>query len=112
MKRLAVIAGWLLVASPPALSQPSDAPMALYGVTAGPAGVTFRAPMSVCAVRADYTVAVLKRDPQPMLLLSPRRAGQCPASGPGHIDLTYSFEDLGLSPGQPFVLGNPIVGGP
>jgi hypothetical protein len=100
-----------LLASP-AFAQPqseSQQPMALYGVIVGAASVTFRAPMSACAARSDYTVAVLKRDPQDMLLLSPRRHGQCPPSGAGHIDLTYGFEDLGLKPGQPFVLGNALT---
>jgi hypothetical protein len=112
MRSVAVIASVLLAAPALASGQTPDGPMTLYGVTTDPAGVTFRAPMSRCAMRADYTVAVLKRDAAPMLLISPRRSGQCPQSGAGHVDLTYSFEDLGLKPGQPFVLGNPLVGEP
>jgi hypothetical protein len=111
LKAAITLMGLLLLAAP-AGAQPADQPMALYGVRVDKTGVTFRAPMSGCAVRSDYTVAVLKRQPQDMLLLSPRRAGQCPPSGPGHIDLTYGFDDLGLQPGQPFVLGNPLASEP
>jgi hypothetical protein len=115
MKSVIAWAALALLAGP-ALAQPQAAPpepMPLYGVTVGAAGVTFRAPRSnACPARSDYTVAVLKRQPQDMLLLSSRRAGQCPQTGAGHIDLAYGFEDLGLKPGQPFVLANPLVGEP
>jgi|GEM_PF-5107573 hypothetical protein len=112
MKAVLLAAGLLLAA--PALAQAPQAsqgqsPMMLYGVTAGPAGVTFRAPMSACRQRGDFTIAVLEREPQALVLLAPRRQGACMPAGVGHLDLTYALTDLGLKPGDSFVLGNPLT---
>ncbi|HUO21140.1 MAG TPA: hypothetical protein VMU59_01330 [Caulobacteraceae bacterium] len=90
----------------------AQAPMPINGVRVDADGVTFRLPVSACATKADYTVAMLKTPGQIMLLIAPRRQGACSPTGPGHMDLTYSYADLDLRAGAPFVLGNPLVGAP
>ena len=114
MKAALPFVALLLLTAPPALAQapPAGEPMALYGVSVGPQGVTFRAPMSACHDRIDFTLAVLKRAPEAVVLLSPRRAGMCAPAGAGHVEVTYGFEDLGLKPDEPFTLGNPLIAEP
>ncbi len=86
--------------------------MPVYGVTVSVAGVTVRVPASACTRKSDFTAAVLRREPQSMVLFAPRHAQGCGAAGPGHVDLIYGLEELGLKPGEGFILGNPLAAEP
>jgi hypothetical protein len=112
MKAQAVIAAMLAMTAGPALAQAPQGLMPLYGVTVSAAGVTVRVPASACLHKSDFTVAVLKREPQSMVLFTPKRPQGCGLVGPGHTDLTYALDDLGLKPGEGFILGNPLAAEP
>ncbi len=86
--------------------------MPVYAVSVTAAGVTVRVAATACIRKSDFTAAVLRREPQSMVLFAPRHARTCGAAGPGHIDLTYSLEELGLKPGDGFILGNPLAAEP
>lgn len=95
-----------------ALAQPPQGLMPVYGVTVSAAGVTVRVPAGACTRKSDFTVAVLKHDPQSMVLFAPKRAQGCGPAGPGHVDLTYGLDELGLKQGEGFVLANPLAAEP
>jgi hypothetical protein len=108
MKPSIPFAVWLLAASG-AAAQGLAAPMSVYGASVNAAGVTVRVPANACRGRSDFTVAVLKRDPEPMVLVAPKRPQACGPVQAGHTDLVYSLEELGLKLGESFVLGNPLT---
>ncbi len=112
MKALALSAAVLAVTAGPALSQAPQGLMPVYGLMVNAAGVTVRVPASACVHKSDFTVAVLKRDPQSMVLFTPKRPQGCGPVGPGHTDLTYALDDLGLKPGDSFILANPLAAEP
>ncbi len=96
----------------PALAQTPQTLMSVYAVSVAANEVTVRAPASACRRKSDFTAAVLRREPQSMVLFAPKHAQSCGAATPGHVDLTYSLEELGLKPGEAFILGNPLVAEP
>jgi hypothetical protein len=102
----------LALTAGPALAQAPQGLMPIYGVIVSAAGVTVRVPLSACAHKSDFTVAVLKRDPQSMVLITPKRPQGCGPVGQGHIDLRYGLEELGLKPNEGFILANPLAAEP
>jgi hypothetical protein len=86
--------------------------MPVYGVSVTATSVVVHVPANACVRKSDFEVAVLKRAPQSLVLFSPKRPQSCGPAGPGHTELTYSLDELGLNPGEGFVLGNPLAGEP
>jgi hypothetical protein len=86
--------------------------MPVHAVSAGAQGVTVRVPSPGCSLqKADLTVAVGKTERGPMLLIArkhPDAVRECRANL-GPTDITWSYEDLGLQPGQPFTVANPLT---
>jgi hypothetical protein len=80
----------------------------LRGVSVGKAGVTVTV-AGGCTRKSDLTVAVGKDPPRPLVLIARKRLDAC-QSAPGSVEIVYSFEELGLRPGQPFTLANPLTG--
>ena len=68
MKALALIAALFAATAGSALAQAPQSLMPVYGITVSASGVTVRVPTGACARKSDFTVAVLKRDPQSMVL--------------------------------------------
>jgi hypothetical protein len=60
-------------------------------------------------------VAISKAVDRPTILFARRRASSslvaCQAQ-PREVAITWSYDDLGLKPGQPFSLANPLVMAP
>ena len=112
MKAQAAFAALLVTTAGPALAQAPQTLMPLYGVTVSAAGVTVRVPAGACAHKSDFTVAVLGREPQSMVLFTPKRPQGCGPVGPGHVDLSYALDELGLKPGEGFILANPLAAEP
>ncbi len=112
MKALAAFCALFVMSAGSALAQPPASLMPVYGVSVTSDGVTVRIPANACGRKSDFEVAVLKRAPQSMVLLSPKHAQRCGQAGPGHVELTYSLDELGLKPGESFVLGNPLTAEP
>ncbi len=81
----------------------------IYGVTVGPQGVTVRLASHGCTTKADLTVAVSKDPPRPMVLFARKRPDACTAPVTP-VEVVYTFEELGLEPGQAFSLANPLGG--
>lgn len=109
MKLLAVV---LLMLATPALSAQVPAIEAVYGVIAGPTGVTVRMPSNGCTKKADLTVAVSTNPPRPLILIARKRPDTCQSFAAGRAEITYAYAELGLKPGQPFSFANPLVADP
>jgi hypothetical protein len=84
----------------------------VYGVIAGPAGVTVRVPSNGCTKKADLTVAVSTNPPRPLILIARKRPDTCQSFAAGRAEITYAYAELGLKPGQPFSFANPLVADP
>jgi hypothetical protein len=103
-----------LAAAPP----PGGVPplMPVYGVSANAQGVTVQLAPSACEPKkSDFTVAIARSADRPTILIARRRASSPPApckDQPPAIDITWTYADLGLTPGQPFSLANPLVKAP
>jgi hypothetical protein len=83
----------------------------VYAVSAAKQGLTVRVgPAGCTTTKSDLTVAVANNPTGPLLLIA-RKEGRplitCRSAAPA--DITWSWEDLGLTPGQPFRLANPLV---
>jgi hypothetical protein len=110
---LPLIAALALAAGP----SPGGVPelMPVYGVSTDSRGVTVELQPTGCnTVKADFTVAISRAD-RPTILFTRRSASSslvaCKAQ-PRTVALTWSYDDLGLKPGQPFSLANPLVMAP
>jgi hypothetical protein len=90
--------------------------MPVYGVSTDSRGVTVELQPAGCnTVKSDFIVAISKAVERPTILFARRRASSslvaCTAL-PRTVALTWSYDDLGLKPGQPFSLANPLVMAP
>jgi len=95
----------------PALAFTVPAIEPIYGVTVGPQGVTVRLASHGCTTKADLTVAVAKNPPRPLVLFARKHPDACAASATP-VEVVYTFDELGLDPGQAFSLANPLMSGP
>jgi hypothetical protein len=90
--------------------------MPVYGVSTDSKGVTVQLQPAGCnTVKSDFTVAISKAVDRPTILIARRSATSslvaCTAQ-PKEVQITWSYDDLGLKPGQPFSLANPLVMAP
>ena len=113
MKRL--LAGALVALMFPGLSRAVPTIMVLYGVRADRDGVTIHAPVqglaSCTPTKRNLTVAISKDAGLVTLLVAPRGAAECPAKG-SPADVHWTYDELGLVPGQGFTVANPLVMAP
>jgi len=116
---IALIAALALTAAPPSSGASSGgvpALMPVYGVSTDGRGVTVQLQPAGCAtLKSDFTVAISKAVDRPTILIARRGAGRslvaCQTQ-PREVAITWSYDDLGLKPGQPFSLANPLVMAP
>ena len=113
MKRL--LAGALVALGIPSAGHAIPAIMAVYSVRADRDGVTVQAPVqgqgSCTPTRQNLTIAISKDAGGVTLLAAPRRGAECRAKG-SPAEVHWRYEELGLKPGQPFSVANPLVAEP
>ena len=107
-----------LIAALVLAADPLGAPalMTVYGVSTDGHGVTVELQPAGCnTLKSDFTVAISKAVDRPTILFTRRSASSslvaCKAP-PRTVEITWSYDDLGLKPGQPFSLANPLVMAP
>jgi hypothetical protein len=110
---IALIAALAADALPPGGVPPL---MPVYAISTDGQGVTVQLQPAGCnTLKSDFTVAVSKAVDRPTILFARRRAvgslDACKAL-PRAVTVTWSYDDLGLKPGQPFSLANPLVMAP
>lgn len=96
----------------PAMAAQIPAIEPVYGVIAGPTGITVRVPSNGCTKKADLTVAVSTNPPRPLILIARKHPDTCQSFAAGRAEITYAYAELGLKPGQPFSFANPLVADP
>jgi hypothetical protein len=109
MMRLIVLLAALAVAAPAVAQVRPIEP--LYAIRVGQGAVTVTVASNGCTAKADFTIGVLKQAPASTVLFARKHPDLCRAA-PGHVELVYSFSDLGLAPGDAFVLANPLAADP
>jgi len=113
VKRL--LAGAVLLSLVPALGRATPLIMVIHAVQADRGGVTIRAPAqgpAACTpTRQNLTVAISKESGLVTLLFAPRGTAECRAKG-SPADVRWTYEELGLIPGQGFTVANPLAAAP
>ena len=121
MHRRAVLAGGLILAASwagwpraEAMAQPGlEILEPVYAVIAAPGGLTIRVASRGCTTKPDFTFYVSRKPEGVSVAFGRRSAEACkPAKAPGHVDLTFSYAELGVSADTPLSVLNPVVAAP
>ncbi|WP_374575680.1 hypothetical protein [Phenylobacterium sp.] len=116
-RRLVLIAGLSLLAgcagqTPPVLT-PAKAPLAelepLYAAVAGRGEITIEVASNGCTTKADFAFYVEPTGQSATLAFARRRLDVCKSFAPGKTKLAFTYDELGLSPGEPVFLLNPLA---
>jgi hypothetical protein len=97
---------------PPPILAPAASPLAelepLYAVQAGRRDVTIRVVSFGCTAKADFAFFVERQGQATTLAFGRRRVDPCRAAA-HHVDLTFTYEELGLSAREPVFMLNPLI---
>jgi hypothetical protein len=110
MKRALIGAGLALA---PALSVAAVIPpiISINGIRATPQGVTVRVPPlgpGACTPQRTFLTMALDKGAGGVTLLIAARPAQCRARGTA-ADVSWTWQELGLKPGEPVRIANPLV---
>jgi hypothetical protein len=86
----------------------------LFGVAAGPRGLTIRVAAVGCTRKSDFTYYVEHGGGAPTIAFARKPTEGCGPPGPraGQTNLTFSFAELGVEARTPLRLLNPLVAPP
>ncbi len=70
----------------------------LYAANAGREALTIRVASNGCTSRGDFAFYVERRGDAVTLAFGRKRVDTCRAFAMGHIDLAFTWEELGLAP--------------
>lgn len=111
----ALLAGCATVPPPPILA-PAGLPLAelepLYAAEAGRRELTIKVASNGCTTKADFAFYVERKGEAVTLAFGRRRVDGCQSLVAGHVELAFSYAELGLEPRDPVFLLNPMVGWP
>lgn len=94
-----------LLSAGPGETQPELEPLAVVDA-AGALAIRVRS--KGCTAKADFVFRVDRKAGHAVVAFARRRVETC--KGPmGLADLRFSYEELGLKPGEPVVLANPTL---
>ena len=94
-----------LMAAAPGEAWPELEP--LLAATAATDALTIRVRSKGCAAKADFVFRVDRKDGHAVVAFARRRLETC--KGPAGIaDLTFGYEELGLTRGERIVIANPL----
>jgi hypothetical protein len=97
----------------PAFAQdvPEPAPAELepvHKVIADRHGLTIRVTTHGCTTKADFAHFTEPKGQAITIAFARRRLDRC-RSGESQLDILFSYEELGLTPGQPVMVLNPLA---
>ena len=95
----------------PVLAQDGPAPAeleAVHKVIADQRGLTIRVTTRGCTKKADFAHFTEPRGQTVTIAFARKRLDRC-GQRAGQLDILFSYEELGLSPGQPVVVLNPLA---
>lgn len=108
----ALLAGCTTTPPPPILA-PLGAPLAelepLYGAQAGRRDLTITVASNGCTTKADFAFYVERKGEAVTLAFGRRPVESCQREAAGHVQLSFTYAELGLAPGDPVFLLNPLV---
>jgi hypothetical protein len=81
----------------------------LYGVEAGRNGLSIRVASNGCTTKADFAHFVERRNGAVSLAFGRKRLDPCKSFAMGQVSLVFTYEELGLEPGAPIFLLNPLT---
>jgi hypothetical protein len=107
-------AGWTSWPHAEAMAQPGlEILEPVYAVIATPAGLMIRVASRGCTTKPDFTFYVSRKPEGVSVAFGRRSAETCkPTKAPGHVDLTFSYAELGVGADTPLSVLNPIVAAP
>ena len=122
MHRRALLAGGLILAATgwagwpdaEAIAQPGlEILEPVYAVIATPQGLTIRVASRGCTTKPDFVFYVSRKPEGVSVAFGRRSVETCkPAKEAGHVDLIFSYAELGVSAGTPLSVLNPVVAAP
>lgn len=97
---------------PPRLVTPADAALGelepLHLAWSDARGLTIRVASNACTAKADWTFYVERRGKDARLAFGRKAVDAC-KGGPGQVDLTFTWAELGLAHGAEVILLNPLA---
>ena len=108
---LALLAG--CATAPTTAAPPPGAPFGelepLYGAQAGRGELIIRVASNGCTAKADFAHYVERKAGGVTLAFGRKRLDMCKSFAMGQTSLVFTYDELGLSPGAPVFLLNPLV---
>jgi hypothetical protein len=80
----------------------------LYAADAGREALTIRVASSGCTTKADFAFYVERRGEAVTLAFGRKKLDACRSFAAGHIDLRFTWAELGVGPRTPVFLLNPL----
>ncbi|HZZ68083.1 MAG TPA: hypothetical protein VFE18_07900 [Phenylobacterium sp.] len=105
------LGGCATVGQPPGGAPP--APLAelepLYGMQAGREGLTIRVRSGGCTAKQDFAFYVDRRGGAASIAFGRKHVETCKPVAAGQAELTFGWAELGLAPGTPVFVLNPVA---
>ena len=102
--------------TPPPILAPAGAPLAelepLYAADAGRRELIITVASNGCTTKADFVFYVERQGEAVTLAFGRQRLDGCRSLVAGHVELAFSYAELGLKPRDPVFLLNPLVAWP
>jgi hypothetical protein len=109
----ALVAGCATAPAATAIVAPAGSPFSelepLYGAQAGRDALTIRVASNGCTAKADFAHFVERKGGGIALAFGRRRLDTCRSFAMGQASLDFTYDELGLAPGAPIFLLNPLV---
>lgn len=102
--------------APPPILAPAGVPLAelepLYGAEAGRRELTIKVASNGCTTKADFAFYVERQGEAVTLAFGRKRVDGCQSLVAGHVELAFTYAELGLEPRDPVFLLNPLIAWP
>jgi hypothetical protein len=106
---LASLAGRAWSQSPTSLSEPAPAELEpVHKIVADKHGLTLRVTTHGCTKKADFAHFTEPKGQVVTIAFARKRLDRC-GQRAGQLDILFSYAELGLTPGQPVMVLNPLA---
>ena len=116
MASMAALLAGCATAPPPPILAPAGLPLAelepLYAAEAGRQELTIKVASNGCTTKADFAFYVERQGEAVTLAFGRKRVDGCQSLVAGHVELAFSYAELGLQSRDPVFLLNPLIAWP
>ena len=113
MASMAALLAGCATAPPPPILAPAGLPLAelepLYAAEAGRRELTIKVASNGCTTKADFAFYVERQGEAVTLAFGRKRVDGCQSLVAGHVELAFSYAELGLQSRDPVFLLNPLI---